>query len=97
MATCSLLVRYLYLFSICIDLTDLNFFITLNPDVYLFIGQMVSVHASGSGDVRAHGTLTNEVKGSSVWWEAVVLSQGRAAADKWDAERHQSSFLIVNV
>ena len=33
---------------------------------------MVLVHTSGSGDVRAHGTITNGVMGSSVWWEAVV-------------------------
>ena len=34
------------------------------------IGQMVLVHTSGSGDIRAHGTITNGVTGSSVWWEA---------------------------
>lgn len=33
---------------------------------------MVLAHTSGSGGVRAHDTLTNEVTGPSVGWEALA-------------------------
>lgn len=64
----------------------------------MFIGQMVLAHTSRSGDIRAHGTLTNEVKVSSVWWEAVMqrreeplLTNGMPRGTRAEC------FLIVNV
>lgn len=62
------------------------------------IGQMVLVDTSGSGYVRAHGTLTNEVKGSSVWWEAVVYLRGELPLTNGVPRGARAEcFLIVNV